>query len=497
MKSYTSYGLKKARRKFQVPLKMQHFAIPLAFIIVCVFRNQRIAGLSLAEAAAGFLMAFLSVLPLFIWASQKEREPPAFQCFCAIHFPYYAYQILNSNSMYTGYPLATRLTTDAIVVVYLTVAICVYYHRKLNPEGAKPTPFLPYRIIPERTMTQFGFFLLFCWFGYTVAYRFGFLDFVNQMVRGSANIVHVVGTGTGMISTWILFRQLGERTLTSGQSVLLGTVVGLTLTVSFASTTLVYGMCNLVVCLVAYTQARAKVPWLLIGAGIGLLAFLNLGKGDTRNTFGNGSTLTISRIIDIYTYWIEASSRTLFGNQVVREQHDVLSRSNLIYVLARAVNQTPTTKPYLYGETYAIIPQLLVPRLIWSAKPNHHAATDRLGLYYGLTDRSALRNTTVGIGPIAEAWANFGWFGVVLSAACIGALMRAVAAACLSAHPSSLHSIGSVVWVGMSFQIEQTASSWLSALATTMVGLVVCLYPLSRPAIHPLLQRPQTLPAPA
>ncbi|HEX4132669.1 MAG TPA: hypothetical protein VHZ24_21730 [Pirellulales bacterium] len=498
MKAFGAYqDFAAKRRKLKIPVKLRHSWLPVIFMMVCIYRNQNVTALTLLEVLAGLAIAFLSMLPLFLWAAQREREPPAFQCFSAIHFPYFAYPILNTRPEYMSYSETTRLIADATVVLYLALAIGAYYYRRPNAAKVRTMLFIPYRVIPERTIKQLGFVLLVIWFLFTVGYRFGFIDSLGSL-RGVTNVVVVVGNAAGMISSWLLFRQLGEGRLSTGEKLFLGVFVGMTLTVSFAATTLVYGMCNLVICLVAYTQGRSKVPWIVIAAGITFLAFMNLGKADVRKTYGPGSTLSVSRIFDIYELWIDCSMRMIYEpERRIRDQRDVLSRANLIHIHTRAVDVTPSVKPFLYGETYAHLPQLLVPRLIWKDKPHVHISTERLGLYYGLTNAASIKTTTVGIGPITEAWANLGWLGVILAGIGMGAAMRTVATACLGAAPSSLHSIGSVIWVGMSFQIEQPFSGWCAAFATSLVGMWVCLYPLSRPARMPEPTMQHAMPAPA
>jgi hypothetical protein len=78
----------------------------------------------------------------------------------------------------------------------------------------------------------------------------------------------------------------------------------------------------------------------------------------------------------------------------------------------------------------------------------------------------------------------------------IGFIMRIVGRACLGVSERSLHMIMSVVWVANSFQIEMPASGWLASFETQLIVVLVCFYPMSRPAPRPG-HAPQMLPAPA
>lgn len=485
--SYQDRSQRGAKR-FEIPLTVKHGWMPIAFILYCIYHNQNFAALSIAEACAGLMIAFLSVLPLFIWASQPMREPPAFQCFCAIHFPYFAYPILVTKPQYMAFPELTRLTSAGSVIAYLTAAIVAYYARSEIGAPSRLAKLIPYRVIPVKTMERIGILCMIVWFLHTVLFHFGYYDPIHNAVRGSRNIFQSLGFGSAFLGNWTIWRQWGEGRLTVGQKLLLGTIFVLSLTIMFSATLLIYGMIILVVCCVAYTQGRNRVPWILIVMTIGLLSFLNLGKSEARAYYYSGpSAMTVDRMIDIYERWFSASMRVIGNPELrIRENRDVLSRANLIHVHAQIVDQTPAIKPFLYGKTYLYIPQLLVPRMLWPEKPHIHVATETIGIMYGIAAKASVKSgTTIGIGPISEAWANFGWGGVILGGLAIGFVMRVVGRACIGASERSLHMIASVVWVANSFQIEMPASGWLASFETQLVVLLVCLYPISKPAHCP------------
>jgi hypothetical protein len=491
---YQSYqhGSQRGGKRFEIPLTVKHSWVPIAFILYCIYHNQNFAALSIAETCAGLMIAFLSVLPLFIWAAQPMREPPAFQCFCAIHFPYFAYPILVTKPLYMAFSELTRLTAAGSVIAYLTAAIIAYYARSNIGSPSRLAELIPYRVIPAKTMERIGVLCMIVWFLHTVFFHFGYYDHIYNAVRGSRNIFTSIGFGSAFLGNWTVWRQWGEGRLTAGQKLFVGTIFILSLTIMFSATLLIYGMIILVVCCVAYTQGRNRVPWLLIAMTIGLLSFLNLGKSEARAYYRSGSpAVNFDRIIDIYERWFIASMRVIDNPELrIRDNRDVLSRANLIQVHAQIVDQTPAVKPFLYGKTYLYIPQLLVPRMLWPNKPHIHIATDTIGVMYGVAANQSVKSgTTIGIGPISEAWANFGWGGVILGGLTIGFVMRVVGRACIGANERSLHMLASVVWVANSFQVEMPASGWLASFETQLAVLLICLYPMSRPATRPSLVR--------
>jgi hypothetical protein len=482
-------------RGMNSPVKLRHVWIPLSFLLVCLYRNQAIAQLSVPEIAAGLGITFFSFLPLFLWASNSnEREPPAFQCFCLIFFPYYAYPILCSKPAYMKFSEEDRLTASTSVLIFLVVAIVVYYVGRSRTRPRGPSGLLAYRRLPQSTERSLCTVMLGAWFAYVFLRNFGFLNLGN-----AGNVVHTMATGCATVAMWTLGRQIGERRLTMFHVVL---VIGLSLLgmlISVATGSLAAAFSLLMIGVVAYSLGCNSIPWTAILISLSLFSFLNLGKSEMRIIHWRHGPplLSISKMTDIYGTWFEASSDILLGRKEVLkwdENRSVLDRMNLIHMQTLVVHKTPSQLQFLWGKTYQDIPIALIPRLLWPNKPHSHTSTATLGLYYGITNIRQLKTTTIGFGMVAEAWANFGWAGVVGLSVVMAIAMRVVAIACSHAHPSSLHMLLSVVWVGWSFQIEGCMSFWLASLAQSIGVMLVILYPFTYSVKKPDLTGPAGFP---
>src|SRR5206468_2846385 len=73
---------------------------------------------------------------------------------------------------------------------------------------------------------------------------------------------------------------------------------------------------------------------------------------------------------------------------------------------------SPDDVPFMDGETYAILPTLLVPRILMPNKPASHEGTYLLNIHYGIQTRDDTAKTTIGFGLLNEAFANFGYIGI-------------------------------------------------------------------------------------
>ncbi|HEX3655054.1 MAG TPA: hypothetical protein VHV55_04575 [Pirellulales bacterium] len=473
-KNIQNYQERVAKRRFKSPLKVAHIWIPLAFLMFTIYRNQALTQLSLAEAAVGLGISAISFLPLFVWASKLEREVPAFQCFCAVHFPFYAYPIVHCKPEYMAHPEPARLMAGVGVLVFLAVAELVYYWGITRLKTRGPTKGLAYRELPEKTAKSLFTLLLTGWALFLVTRHFGYLKVLGSF----SNTVTSLACGGGIVSLWILSKQIAEGKLSTGHTFYVMAVIAIAMCVTFATGTLIFGFIMLIVGVVGYSLACRKVPWVTILVSLFIMSFLNLGKGEIRRIYWTGGftpELSVSKIIDIYERWIPISWNALWSGRDPRGQkvQQLLDRANLMHVQALVMQNTPSQMPYLWGETYKYIPINLVPRFVWKEKPHTHMATTVLGLHYNVANRGSLRTTTIAFGTLPEAWANFGWIGVLVFAMVVGFTMQAVARACAGASPYSLHSLLSVVWVAWSFQIELSVSAWFSSFAQAVAAILI------------------------
>ena len=81
---------------------------------------------------------------------------------------------------------------------------------------------------------------------------------------------------------------------------------------------------------------------------------------------------------------------------------------------------TPSKVPYLEGKTYEFIPSLLIPRVFSPKKAWSHTGNMMLSLHYGLLTEETIYNTSIGFDPVMEAYANYGFVGVLALAVIMG-----------------------------------------------------------------------------
>jgi len=153
----------------------------------------------------------------------------------------------------------------------------------------------------------------------------------------------------------------------------------------------------------------------------------------------------------------------------------VMMRTSLIQVLALAMDEMPDDRPYLNGETYVMLPELLVPRVLWPGKPRGTLPTETIGIYLGIQTEEGTERTGISVGPMAEAWANLGWLGMVASGAFLGLLFGIATRISIGLVPSQVGWLLSAVVltysIKMEFCLAELCSSLLQALAAAFAVL--------------------------
>lgn len=85
------------------------------------------------------------------------------------------------------------------------------------------------------------------------------------------------------------------------------------------------------------------------------------------------------------------------------------------------MQKTPREVPFWNGETYASIPYMFIPRALWPDKPSRHF-WNKYGRVYGVLSEDDYQ-TSVGVGYLAEAYMNFGFFGMYICSIFFGFFM--------------------------------------------------------------------------
>lgn len=206
---------------------------------------------------------------------------------------------------------------------------------------------------------------------------------------------------------------------------------------AISSLLLVNGAMNVIGIVLGYVLASKRIPWLTIALTLAIVTVLQAGKYNMRSQYwapGAGSlqSESILRLPGVLIDWFVAGLGSVGGAH--ESYPTLLERTSLLHMVLTVQQSTPEFLPYLDGETYLLLPSMLMPRFLNPDKLESQAGINLLSVYYGLQRAEDTGTTTLGWGLVAEAYANLGNIAVIVVGAVFGLLCGALMR--LSAAPS-------------------------------------------------------------
>jgi hypothetical protein len=302
------------------------------------------------------------------------------------------------------------------------------------------------------------------------------LEQLALMERLDPAVFPIVRAGIIALSNLAIFivaHRWGERGL-SRLNRWLCAVLSLALIVStLPSGLMVNALSNGLMALIGFALGRGRVPWLPLAALGAAALFLQKGKEDLRDKYwfsANAIPLGLADYPDLLGDWIRFSFIEVTAppdptqTEMASASQSFVGRASLLQLFLRIQEMSPDPVPYLHGRTYAIIPQLLVPRVLDGDKKRAHLGTYLLAMDYGLQTSEDTLTTTIGFGLINEAMANFGYGGCLGLGITLGTFYGMVARWSSGCPLLSLRSLLAVLVLSLSFQNEFSASVYITTL---------------------------------
>jgi hypothetical protein len=434
-------------------------------------------------AVTGLALLTLCVGPSVAWLLQGMTRVPLFEVFCLAHFPYYWMPATRAGSVLWEIPESFRVLLLSVVCAFLSCGALVYYSlvRRFRQRGPVRMSYWSKPVDNGENVTLF-WLCLGLWSAFQIGLQGGWLPNLGSgfpYVRSACTVA-------AMIGIFYFAGRLGNRSLSKVESLLF---LGLLLTgtaYSIASGFLVSGTIILCSALFSFTISRGSVPLITAALVFATLNFLNVGKAEFRQKYwdeGTQGTPAGTPVVELYSYWIQSSLYVLEQGKTTGEDEEgtsLTSRTDLTRMLGIVVSQTPYPLDYLNGESYLQSLALFVPRILWKNRPDVHSPMQRMGLYYGVHTEESMQYTSISFGQIAEAWANFGWLGVIA----VGALMGAFFATGVSvSFQQPINSVGyffGVMFIGWALNVEHSFGPFLMQFYQTALVTLIGLYLLAK-----------------
>jgi hypothetical protein len=413
----------------------------------------------------GLVMILCAFIPLWRWAKQGKNSLPVFELLLFTTANTYAFPLLNGHADLLRYAPSDITAAALQVVLFQITAIVVH------------------AIVPARS--GLGAFWreeaigpsLSRWVehGMSLSTLYVFVStFTEWVPSGAGGILRAVFFGIGIICTFITSRRLGQGLLTPAEKALFFANLCIQCVLIGATLVMVAAISTILLALVGYVSASGRVPVVVSAAVFAVLAVLHNGKADMRAKYWTPEEQripTLSALPAFYAEWFsDGVSLSDSGNTQNKITGKLIERTSLLHILCLVVSNSPSLQPFLDGETYTDIPAQFVPRIFWPEKPLAHVSTSRLSVYYGLQSEEETSRTTIGFGMLAEAYANFGFLGVIGIAAFLATLLKKLVGFAENGPLLSYGGILMVILLAWSFQVEFTLSLWLSSLYQACVA---------------------------
>jgi hypothetical protein len=435
-------------------------------------------GFSLAiETLAGAIIISIAALaPWYLWVKGKTKGLPIWPMFTLTALWAYALPLVTEHPVVAQFPPYYHLVGSVTVAAFLlvgTFAWLPFVRKQASPPQSV-------RVLPMRR----GRVLFFSFLGFGLFVTFvtntATLDLTGQYY----SIIRAFSLGLSNLAIFYFGYQMGARQLRMTERILFIVLLVVSVVVSFTTMLLVNGMSMLLLSFISYFLGRGRIPWMPVVLTALLFYFLHAGKSEQREQYWGEMMwrpVTILEYPKFFGDWFGYSSRA------IREQLDrtndkrdptqlqtrIWERSSLMHLFLFIQYSTPDFVPFLDGQSYVVIPQLLIPRLLTPGKVTSHFGNQLLALHYGISDSEEDTLTSVGFGLMCEAFANFGYLGCLLVPLFLGALSGLITHWSMSVPIMSFRFLFGVLCLSSAFQVEYTAGVLTSSLFQASAALAV------------------------
>lgn len=456
------------------------------------FLNAIIIFLLLLSFFAKDSIAYLCVtvpvlMPAILWVNYGAFGIPVLPVIAALFYLYYAMPLLVGNTL-TIYKPSELVWATLSVGYFLTTASVAAWpflgapHHKIKPRiahgASRYTQAFKAKSFGNLAANDELYRLIFVGFVAGIIFSVAAISGKLGLLGSYAGVVRACVFPLSYVACYLTGFARGAGTLT-GQRLVLAFGGFLVMTVlSMSSLFLVGGAMNIAAVMLGYVLATKRIPWAGIGCTFAILSILNAGKGNVRDAYWARDSQTVQNasllsMPGMLAEWFVDGIANI-GSSTGARGPTLLERTSLLHMVLAVQAETPMVIPYLEGETYALLPSMLVPRFLQPDKIESQAGLNLLSVRYGRESTEDTYKTTIGWGLVSEAYANFGNLGVVVVGALFGALCGMLMRLSTTAGPTSLAMLIAIACTLTLCNVESDFSYLMVTLFQTVAG--VCIF---------------------
>lgn len=433
---------------------------------------------SLLQAAAAFILLCIPCWSYVLWRKSGRDVLPVYSLISGMYWLYFALPLFWGDRRALDWRNPWRTVGDAAVTQSLFLVLLGLTAMWAGMRVGFGRAIVTWRN-PEIPNTQASWTYL-RW----VLVGGAALSLVPASGAGAAGsyrqILVLLQTFLPMVALVIFFRQYLRGTLRKGDKVLLATFLGFEVLYGISSGWLGSVVMLVLTCVLVYLGERRKIPLALAVIVLPYVLFFQAGKQDFRRVYWNQSQ-SASRV-QRTAYWVDASAnrwsealRDPSGERMLSLVTQVLMRASLLTQSANVIEKTPSVVPYQHGKLYSYFAMTLIPRFLWPEKPSMNEANQFYQVAYGVTSSENLKQISVAMGTLTEAYVNFGWPGAAVVMFLLGMLLDLFRTLFLSRNSGLLYYAIGIALVPQLLILEEQLAQYLGGVVQH-IGLALLVY---------------------
>lgn len=435
---------------------------------------------SLVRVLGAASVATTALLPTYLWCAGRVPGVPLYPLFALTFLWAYATPMVSGHPAILAFEDAAILAAALTVAGFLVLGILVWYLVAVSPAPVAHTE----RVLKE-SEGRYVFIAMISGAGLlTVGTVGNWLDLGRFF-----STVRAILFALASVGLFALSYKWGKRELTPNhRRAFIGASV-FYLVAGVSTLLLVNAIVSVGLIVVGYTAGRRHFPWISVLGLVIMFGFLHSGKAAMREEYWGSyaQPLQISNYPDFFAEWFANGIKGMNAAGSDNAPQPLYERVSLVHLLLKVQSESPELVPYLSGATYAIVPQLLIPRIWDPDKLGTHEGTTILNEHYGIQSRDDSETTTIGWGLLNEAYANFGMLGVGGLGLLLGTMYGWVTRKTAGASVLSLRSLVAMTFAALAVQAEFSAGVYASALFQSLIAVfAVGFYLMDRKPVQPV-----------
>jgi hypothetical protein len=256
---------------------------------------------------------------------------------------------------------------------------------------------------------------------------------INGLPQGTFNLLRVLQEAIKLASGFVLGYAIGGHYITGSRRILIAICWVILFILALASLLLSAAAGLSIAIAAGLYLGSARIPWKYIIAVLLVVCFFNYSKHEMRKKYWGSAigSLQLHQLPDYFTEWSQLTLEKIFGDEVTKRRAksqgllERVSTFQMLLYVQRMVQSTGVST--LNGATYAMIPELMVPRILWPEKPRTHEGQVLLNTHFRRQTRAETWRTYIAWGMIAESYGNFGSvLGPMILGIVLGSVLTAI-----------------------------------------------------------------------